>query len=262
VSNAATMGRTLTSFAKGPTGRWDRASRLQVVLATGELQSVDLLSVLSGANLAAVENEAGDWEVFQFATADLVAVNTYDLSLFLRGQGGTEAAMQTDLPADARFVLLNGALEQVGLGEAERGLALQWRYGPLPYGLGHEAYTSQTRSFKGTGLRPLSPVHLNATRLAGGDISLSWVRRTRIDGDNWTSLEVPLGEETEAYEIDIMQGATVKRMLTAATSPAIYAAADQVTDFGSADFSTLTFQVVQLSRAYGRGTAREAQLNV
>lgn len=262
VQNAATMGRTLTSFAEGPTGRWDRASCLRVVLATGELQSVDLLSVLSGANLAAVENEEGDWEVFQFATAELVDVNTYDLSLFLRGQGGTEAAMQVALPADARFVLLNGALEQGGLGEAERGLALQWRYGPLPYGLGHEAYTSETRSFRGIGLRPLSPVHLSARRLAGGDISLRWVRRTRINGDNWTSLEVPLGEETEAYEIDIMEGETAKRTLTAATSSALYDVVDQVADFGSADFSTLTFQVVQLSRAYGRGTAREAQLNV
>ncbi len=262
VQNAATMGLTSTSFAQGPTGRWDRANSLQVILATGELQSVDLLTTLSGANLAAVENQAGAWEVFQFATADLVGVNTYNLSVLLRGQAGTEAAMQEDLPAGARFVLLNAALEQIGLGEAERGLELQWRYGPVPYGLGHETYTSQTRSFEGIGLRPLSPVHVVARRNAGGDISLAWTRRTRIGGDNWASLDVPLAEEDEVYEIDIMDGAAVKRTLVATSPTAIYAGADQLADFGSTVFPTLTLRVVQLSRAFGRGTAREAQLNV
>jgi hypothetical protein len=33
-----------------------------------------------------------------------------------------------------------------------------------------------------------------------------WIRRTRIDGDSWDLLEVPLGEEGERYEVAILDG--------------------------------------------------------
>jgi hypothetical protein len=33
---------------------------------------------------------------------------------------------------------------------------------------------------------PLAPVHLRALRDAGGDVALSWVRRSRFDTDSWT----------------------------------------------------------------------------
>ena len=40
---------------------------------------------------------------------------------------------------------------------------------------------------------------------------VSWIRRTRIDGDPWADLDVPLGEDTEAYLIQsIVAGETVR----------------------------------------------------
>jgi hypothetical protein len=83
------------------------------------------------------------------------------------------------------------------------------------------------------------------------------VRRTRLGGDSWETPEVPLGEDTESYEVDILDGASVKRTLTASTPGAIYSAAAQAADFGSPQ-PAYSLRVYQLSSSYGRGTPRSA----
>ncbi len=258
----ATMGRTVTDLHAGTVNRWDRANAFQVRLTQGELQSVSEQTVLNGANLAALETAPGTWEVVQFTTAELVDVNTYLLSGLLRGQGGTESAMAETLGSGARFVLLNEAVEQVGLSSAERGLDIHWRYGPSRYSIDHETYATEVRAFDGAGLRPYAPVHIRARRGPAGDIALSWIRRTRLDGDSWAGLDVPLGEEIEAYEVDILDGLDVIRTLTASTTDTIYTSADQIADFGSDTFPNLSLRITQLSQAFGRGAPREVTLHV
>lgn len=71
------------------------------------------------------------------------------------------------------------------------------------------SFTPQRHAFAGVGLRPLAPVHLRAVSQAGG-LALSWVRRTRIDGDAWEGLEVPLGEESESYLLRIFQAGQIR----------------------------------------------------
>lgn len=262
IETPATMGRTMTDLIAGPVSRWDRANTVEVRLTSGELQSQTEQSVLGGANLAALETAPGVWEVFQFAQADLVDVNTYLLSHLLRGLGGTEAAMAGTLPSGARFVLLDQAVQQVGLSSEERGLGVHWRYGPSRYEIGHETFATEVRVFDGIGLRPFSPVHIRGERGVTGDIALKWVRRARFGGDSWASLDVPLNEEVETYEIDVLDGTSVKRTLTTSTTSAIYSSGDQIVDFGSDDFPMLTLRVAQLSQAFGRGTEREVTLHV
>ena len=93
---AAVMGETLWDFYAGPTGRWDMGARLQAKVYGGQLTSSDDVTVFGGANMAAIENADGQWEVIQFATAELVNPGVYELSRFLRGQGGTETAMRSE----------------------------------------------------------------------------------------------------------------------------------------------------------------------
>jgi hypothetical protein len=78
-----------------------------------------------------------------------------------------------------------------------------------------------------------------------------------LGGDNWDAAEVPLGEESERYEVDIMDGAGVKRTLSATSPSATYTAAQQIADFGSAQ-SALSVNVFQLGAVYGRGSAMAA----
>jgi len=256
----ATMGTTENNISAGPTSRFDHANICRVRLDHGELSSVTELALFGGANTAALENENGDWEVFQFRDATLVAPSTYELSVLLRGQAGTEAVMADPVSSGARFMLLDNAVSQVNMTADEIALEFNWKYGPISRDIAHSSIQETTRSFSGLGLRPFSPVHVQG-RLSGVDVELSWVRRTRLGGDSWDTVEVPLGEDSEAYEVDILDGLNIKRTLTSIRPEVSYSGADQIADWGSPQ-STYTITVYQLSAAYGRGQGRSAQINV
>jgi hypothetical protein len=252
----ATVGVTLATLPMGPEGRLDHATRLAVRIEGEALTSCTLVQLLAGRNVAAVRNDDGEWEVLQFLTADLVAAGTYELSGLLRGQAGTEAAMRPAVEAGARFVLINTALAQVDLTMAEVRLPYSWRYGQASRDIGDASYATATHAFAGVGMRPLSPVHVRATR-SDGDVAITWIRRTRIGGDAWDAAEVPLSEDAELYEVDILDGETVVRTLTSSTPTAAYGEADQVADFGAPQ-ATYDVRVYQVSSTYGRGTPRRA----
>jgi hypothetical protein len=164
--------------------------------------------------------------------------------------------MRAPLTAGARFVLLDGALARIDMTEDEVGLAYNWRCGPASRDLGSPSYVQLAHTFRGEGLKPLSPVHIRATR-SGGDLNLTWTRRTRVGGDSWDVIDVPLGETQERYEIDILDGTTVKRTLAATIPSATYTAAHQTADFGAPQPS-VSLRIYQLSATRGRGTPRAA----
>ncbi len=102
-----------------------------------------------------------------------------------------------------------------------------------------------------TALRPLTPVHVKATR-DGSGVTFSWIRRARFDADSWVG-EIPLGEDSEQYAVDILSGSSVVRTLASTAPSVLYAAADEIADFGSVQTS-LSIRVVQLSATVGRGS--------
>jgi HK97 family phage portal protein len=256
-SAPAVIGTTLDALSAGPVGRIDRANRLRVRIEGGELVSVTRLQLLAGQNVAAVETAPGYWELIQFEIATLVASRTYELSGLLRAQAGTDPEMAALLPAGARFVLVDGALARVGLTLDDINLPFNWKAGPSRRDIGDPSYITRVHTFRGRGLLPLSPVHIRAARDGTGNIQLSWVRRTRIGGDTWETPEVPLGESSERYEVDILDGTIVRRTLAASAASVAYSAAEQVADFG-APTAALTVRVHQVSETVGRGSGRTA----
>jgi hypothetical protein len=252
----AVLGLTDAPLHSGPASRWDHGNTLRVVLSAGELASAEEVLVLGGANICAIQNADGDWEVMQFAAAALVGTLTYALTGLLRGQAGTEGAMRDPVEAGARFVLLDGAVIQPDMVQADVGLAFNWTYGPSVTGIGDSSYQTAVKAFSGAGLRPLSPVHVTAEQIPEG-LQISWVRRTRIAGDSWEQVEVPLGEDAEAYEVDILDGAAPVRTLSTSTASVIYTVAQQTADFGSPQ-PGYAIRVYQIGATYGRGAAREA----
>jgi hypothetical protein len=54
----------------------------------------------------------------------------------------------------------------------------------------------------GESVRPLSPVRLRAIQ-AGGDLALSWTRRTRAQLAWADGIDVPLGERAELYRLSV-----------------------------------------------------------
>ena len=250
----ATFGATAAVLAAGPPNRWDKANTLLVKLNSGTLGTQSPTAVLAGANVAAIQTAPGVFEVLQFVTAELVAPQTYKLGTLLRGQAGTEAAIAAALPAGAVFVLLDSAVTLLDETADQLGLTQQWRYGPANRPIGSLGYTTVTETFTGIGRRPYSPSHVRGVRTSG-DLAIGWKRRTRIGGDSWDQRDVPLAEDVEAYEVDILSGGAVVRTLSAASPATVYTAAQQAADFGAAQ-AAVTVKVYQLSQSFGRGTPR------
>ena len=256
LAKAATLGRTMADFYSGPVWRWDTVNALRLRLNAGTLASQDDLSVLGGANAAAIQNADGQWEIVQFATATLTAPNQWTLTGLLRGQAGSEGAMRGPVAAGARVVILDGATAQLDLQQNEATLPFFYAWGPPGRPISDPAWQTAPMQFQAIGLRPLSPVHLCARRQSG-DLLLSWIRRTRLGGDNWDQTEVPLAEESESYDIEILDsGGAVKRTISANPSATyIYTAAQIATDFPGGLPNPFRFTVYQLSAAFGRGAS-------
>lgn len=259
VDAPAVIGVTETPLAAHRAGLWDRDVALRVRIESGTLSSESELSVLAGANVAAIgDGTADNWEVFQFMTATLVAPHTYELSLRLRGQAGSDAIMPTVWPEGSLFVLLDAAVQQIDLPLAARGLPRNYRVVTSGVGYDDPSSIASVNSFAGIGLRPLSVCHLRATA-QGDDLAVTWIRRTRQDGDSWQSLEVPLAEETESYQVQVRQNGTVLRESTTMSSAWVYTAAMQMADAisGSAELS-----VAQVSARYGAGPSIVLQVQI
>lgn len=256
---SATIATLLDALPNGPPGRIDHATRVRVKLASGELHSLSRLAMLDGGNAIAVRRNDGSWEVCQFENAELVAPLTYLLSGFLRGQLGSEDAREIGVEVAAPgqpVVLIDAALARIDIGESGIGRPFNWRYGPAERDIGDTNYGQGNHAFRGIARRPFAPVHVRARRV-GGDVTLTWVRRTRLGGDTWEQAEVALGEASEAYEVDILAGDEVVRTLRSATPAVAYPAADQRSDFGAPQAS-LACRVYQVSATFGRGKARAA----
>ena len=247
----ATIGAVLNIIPAGTVYAWDNISTIDVLLTFGQLQSVTDIAVLNGANVCVI----GD-EVIQFQTATLLDTNKYRLSGLLRGRLGTEWAVGSHT-AGERFIMLTNALARELMASSSWGISRKFK--PVTIGSTLGATTAQDFAYAARALKPYSPVHIVGSRSAG-DLTINWKRRTRINGDWRDAVDVPMSEESERYEVDIMSGVTLKRTITGLTSPtAVYTSAQQITDFGSAQSSILV-NVYQLSAAVGRGYAGVATL--
>ncbi len=254
ISPPSVMGAATDALAAGPTAFWDRASSVNVMLLREDmtLESASELAVLNGANAAVI----GD-EIVQFASAVLETDGSYTLSGLLRGRRGTEAEVAGHAAGD-RFVLLSAAtLSEIAA--ATSWIGKSYDYKPVSVRSTLGATAAQAFAYMARNLMPFSPVHAAGVRSAGGDLTLSWLRRTRQLGDWADGADVPLAEEAEAYQVDILDGPSVVRTLTATTPTAFYPAADQITDFGSVQ-PVLDIRIYQLSAIIGRGSPLGATL--
>lgn len=249
----ATIGRLAADFVPDVTDRFARAQTLELALSFGEMSSASKLSVLDGANRMAVLCANGAWEVFGFATAQELAPDRWRLSDLLRGLAGTEDATAAGALAGAPVVLLDAAVRPLGLTPDEAGRALNFiaepvggsgMAGPVVFSGGLRAET------------PLSPVHLRGRRVQGA-IEIGWIRRGRIDADDWEAAEIALDEEFERYRLEIFDGALVRRTVDVSQPSYSYAGADELSDFGAAQES-LSIRVRQLGRKVPLGLPAQA----
>lgn len=258
IEKPARMGVLQTTLPAANAGLWQRGEPLRVKVSGAALSSVSRNAVLNGANVAAIGDGSSDvWEVIQFANAELVAPDTYDLSDLLRGQAGSDGLVPTSWPIGSRIVLLDGGPSQIEMQLSSRGLARHYRIGPSLRPYDDPSYRYYVEAFQGIGLRPYAPAHLKARWSSAGD-SVTWIRRTRMDGDSWESVEVPLSEDVERYVLRVTQGGSVLREVEVGSPEWTYTAAQKSADGVTGPFE---IEVAQVSLRFGPGLFSRIELN-
>lgn len=205
--------------------------------------------MLNGANAALIGNE-----LIQFENAQLIGENTYKLTKLLRGRQGTEWAIGTHA-AGERFLSITPALYTTAIANNLIGRQLFYKAVSVGNSLGNTDEMAFT--YTGRNLKPFAPVHVTGLRNGSGNLMISWIRRSRVDAEWRDGVGIPLGEESEAYEVDILNGSTVVRTIEVISRTASYSAFDQTTDFGNTQ-SSIDVKVYQLSAVIGRGYAASA----
>ncbi|MGH8585288.1 MAG: phage tail protein [Gammaproteobacteria bacterium] len=255
VTNPAAIGGATTVLASGPTTIVDHGSTVNVILTQGTLASDTEANVFAGRNAAALGIE-GRWEIIQWQTATLEADGSYTLSNLLRGRKGTEHNVGNHEIGDVFVALTSAAI--IRLHTSTSDLDQPRVYKAVSVGANLADATAIPLTNRGIGRECYSPVHIKGSRNSSGDLTITWIRRTRAEAEWRDLVDTPLFEDAESYELEILDGVDVVRTfmsLTAATQ--VYSSADQVTDFGS-NQAAVSVKVYQVSTDRARGFPGEA----
>jgi Putative phage tail protein len=248
-SSAAIFGYATTTLGAPRTPwDWDETSTLTIQLTIGSLAGDTQVNVLNGTNRMIVGSE-----IIGFENAVQNSDGTWTISGLLRGLRGTEAACGTHGSSELVILIASGMVrvdDSLGL----IGQALYYR----AVTLGQDVSTAPTQQFTiaGNDLKPYAPAGVGGYLDGSNNMIITWVRRTRIGGEaDWADgvPTVPLSEDSELYDVDIYNGATLVRTISDLTTPtAVYTVAMQTADFGSPP-SSIAVKVYQKSGEVGRG---------
>jgi hypothetical protein len=248
MTGAATMGYALSALPNfGGGNQPDELSTVSVYLYNGALSSVAYSDFLNGLNACCLGGE-----IIFFRTATQTAANTYTLTGLMRGMVGTEYAMATHAVGEP-FTFLDAAnVAAVPLLLTDINATLYFEpfllnlFGQTP---GSVVQCTPTNAR----VKPLSPalfVAGHGSTSATADITLSWIRRARVNAAWLDGADVPLDESAENYTLTIYNGATlVRTVLVSGTgdgATVIYSAANITAD-GFTTGNTITFNVQQNS---------------
>jgi hypothetical protein len=236
------------------TTTWDDVTTIDLKVTNGIdlFQSSTDLEVLNGANALAITTANGP-EIIQFVNVTQLDAGTVRISRLLRGRRGTDAPAITDNHGTTEdfALLIQGGIITFTMPLALRNTVLAYRGVTLNSFI--EDAPIEFFAYTGQDMIPYHVVEESAVTDGGGDVDIVWTRRTRFNGEleDETGI-VPLNEQVESYEIDIVDpaGPTVLRTLTSAVESVSYTAAQQATDTAPA---TIEIEIYQMSGVVGRG---------
>lgn len=245
----AVIGRTVSALGESDAALIDRVNAVEVQLIHNGLVLSDANddALLAGANLAMI----GD-ELLQFGRADPLGNGRWRLSELWRGRRGTEWATSAHA-AGSPFMLIEAvALAQLPVRAAVPGVRV------MATGVGDATGVTVNGPVEiGAAIRPLVPVHLVA-EASGGDLTISWVRRSR-EGWRWADgVDAPLGEEVERYRVTKVAAGRLDLITEVSTPGWIYPATERAAD-AAAGATSATISVVQVGSL---GVSRPVSITV
>lgn len=198
---------------------WDRTNSLVInFFSNTTLSSVTEQELLANPelNLLGVINpstNAVEYVQFKTATAGAAVapyVTNYTVGTFLRGRVGSDGNVGAHTSADDVVVIDSTVLpRRMAVADVERTLKFKF----VTSGQSVDDAAEVTQTLRGNSLRPLAPVNLTGTRDALGNLLLQWTGRSRINPGMIPGSDVPIGEDEEIYNVEIMDGASVVRSI-------------------------------------------------
>ncbi|MDX1949053.1 MAG: glycoside hydrolase TIM-barrel-like domain-containing protein [Rickettsiales bacterium] len=246
VTKSAKIGFLQNNFSVKNQLIIDEISKAEINLFNAELESISTANMQQFGNLCVI----GD-EILQFQNAEILSENNYNLSGFYRGLFSTENFMNHN-PAE-RFILLDDNITKIEI--PANFIGSKFWIKAVSFGKSLDDVEAKEITFNANSLKPFSPVHLEKKNI-GDDIEISWIRRSRFRNNFSSLVEIPLAENSEKYEIDIMQDNDIKRTITANSPSCIYNSASQIQDFGTLQ-ANLKVRIYQISDKTGRGFMSE-----
>lgn len=249
----ADIGTTVNALGAASPALFDLASTLDVQMLNSAmlLTNADDAALLRGANQALVGKE-----VIQFGLASQTGPTSWRLSRLLRGRRGTEWAVASHTPGEHFLLLDQPSLLPVPAAYAVMGSSLLMD----AIGIGDTAPAQASALVAGQAVLPLSPVHARAVT-SGGGWQLDWVRRSRVGWQWIDGADAPLGEEQEAYRVDLIRTGAVYRTATAVTPQWTYDAAMIAIDHGLGISGAVTAEIRQIGN-YGAGRPATIALSI
>jgi hypothetical protein len=157
----------------------------------------------------------------------------------------------------AIVVFLGPGLQRMESPSSERGLPLIWRAGPAGTPAGGAGVSEIAFTFGGRHDRPWSPAHLRCRPCDDGGFNLTWLARTRLDGDRWDG--EPATSDPSRYRVRLLDGETLVRAFETGVEAAVYPAADAATDFPGG-MANAAAAVAQWGDGYGWGAETRVRL--
>ena len=250
-------------------GLIDSANYIVVSLWSGDLHSTVRDDLFLGGNYALIGRE-----IVQFQNVTMLSEGVYVLNVLLRGCFGTEKYASQHSAAE-EFVLLNGGVvklpqsrQSVGLRMSMTAVSLERYSAGVGLGEGwkdalHSAISTKSHNYNASALRPLSVVRLEASRGSNGDINVSWIRRTRVNGELRDGVDVALDEEREMYGVRMsLSGGSFSKVFDVGSQEKLVYSHDQQIADGAPSSGIINIDVWQVSAAVGAGDISTVQLTV
>lgn len=241
---------------------WDRTNVINVRMRFGTLTSITETQVLDSQLNTALLGK----EIIQFANAVLQDDGSYNLDTLLRARRGTDLYARANNgiahSANERFVILteptinikSHAVDNLGRAQFFRAVTV-----------GSPGLDNKQLTPVGQSKFPYAPYLVSGVRDGGGEVIVSWSRRTRVGGAiDWIAgpSEPPISEDTETYQIAVIDenGVEVGSHSVTDATTFTYTVALSNIDFGT-DLDPVTqtvdFIIYQISGTIGRGFPSE-----
>lgn len=253
LNNTAPIAGVITAIYGTPADPFevDETSTLEILISSGDpdrLVTISETAFQNGSNLAAIGTN-GRWVLLYFRTVS-VSGNNVVLSGLLWGVHGSEPYIEDLVVGDTFVFLKAGEYFQTKVDDSEFGDTFYYK---ASSGASLGQVMTHAYVANGAAEKPYACVNLAAEYYSGG-IKFVWDYRSRVaDGTNPDDT----GEETLAFEVEIMDGSDVKRLITGLTAAeAFWTDAEIVADFGSLPASWV-WRVYQISVDVGRGHMAE-----